>query len=181
MRHFTWLWGQASQQPAQLIELAAVARPEGRCLPTGTVWQGTLRFLPGSWPLLATRHGDFGEEATAVQPHGYPTIRDAAQAHSQALAHNPWLPAFPMLLHHVMPQHNDETWQLLDRSGTTLPLPDKFGHGWHLAALAGGAPSLTLFGVWQNHISTPSASATMPSGTTCTPGEAFDEPNPCLA
>jgi hypothetical protein len=85
-------------------------------------------------------------------PHGFPTIHDATQAHSQALAHNPWLPAFPMLLHNVLPHHSDDSWQLLDRHGTTLPLPDKFGHGWHLAALAGGAPSLTLFGVWQNQI-----------------------------
>ena len=151
-RHFTWLWGQDSQRPAQLIELAAAARPEGRCLPTGTVWHGALHFLPGSWPLLATRQGDFGAEATAVLPHGFPTIHDATQAHSQALAHNPWRPAFPMLLHNVLPHHANDTWQLLDRHGTTLPLPDKFGHGWHLAALAGGAPSLTLFGVWQNAI-----------------------------
>ncbi|MCB8980246.1 MAG: hypothetical protein H6657_22775 [Ardenticatenaceae bacterium] len=150
--HFTWLWGQESQRPAQLIELGTVSRPEGRNLPTGTVWQGALRFLPGSWPLLAQEVDGLIAHETAVSPQGFATIREATEAHSQALACNPWLSTFPMLLHNVLPHRDDDNWRLMDASGTYLPLPDKFGHGWHLAAMAGGTPSLTLFGVWHGRI-----------------------------
>lgn len=151
-RHSTWLWGEASQRPAQLIQLGSAARPEGRSLPTGTVWQGTLRFLPGSWPLLAQEKEGLTAATTAVLPHGFNTIREATQVYSHALASNPWLSTFPMLLHHVLPQRHDNHWQLTDASGTSLPLPDKFSHGWHLTAIAGGTPSLTLFGLWHGRI-----------------------------
>ena len=148
-RHTTWLWGQKSQRIAQLIDLSRSAVPEGRWLPTNTVWQGALRFAPSGSPQIATRHGQLQEiDFPAITPTGFGTIRDATQAYGRSLAVNPWLADFPMLLQNVQPKPTESGWQLEDPSGTWLPLPEKFSHGWHLLALAGGNFDLTIFGVW---------------------------------
>ncbi|MCA9917571.1 MAG: hypothetical protein KC445_06430 [Anaerolineales bacterium] len=148
-RHTTWLWGQKSQNIAQLIEQTRSAVPEGRWLPTNTVWQGTLQRTPSGSPQIATRHGQLQEiDSPTIMPPSFGTIRDATQAYGRSLAANPWLADFPMLLQNVQPQPTESGWQLADPSGTLLPLPEKFSHGWHLLALAGGNFDLTIFGVW---------------------------------
>ncbi|MCB9009910.1 MAG: SWIM zinc finger family protein [Ardenticatenaceae bacterium] len=154
-RHITWLWGQNSQMIAQLIDLPAVGTLEGSALATNSLWQGSLRLLPGSWPLGAVRHGRLQTSAAPVQPIGYQTIRAASQTHNEALAANPWLTQFPMLLHNTQPSQTETGWQLLDETGTSLPLPPKYAYGWHLAAIAGNGPSLTLFGVWNGRFLQP--------------------------
>lgn len=148
-QHITWLWGQETQLTAQLIDQNRSAVPEGYWLPTGTVWQGAFQFVPGGWPQIATRHNPLQEtDSNAISPAGFNTIRAAAQAYGRALAVNPWLAHFPMLLQNVQPKPTDSGWRLEDPTGTWLPLPEKFMHGWHLLALAGGHFGLTIFGVW---------------------------------
>ena len=154
-RHITWLWGEASQKTAQLIEPGQTTRPAGTCLATDSVWHGTLRFAPGNWPQLATRQGGLHQQTQPIQPRDFATIQHATQVYSQALAANPWLTHFPMLLHSILPNQEQTGWQISDQTGTHLPLPEKFAYGWHLAALAGGVPSLTIFGVWNGRFLQP--------------------------
>lgn len=155
-RHITWLWGQETQTTAQLIDSNHSSTPEGTWLPTNTVWHGPLRFAPSNTPLLATRQGHLQEtNIPGIKPVGFDTIRAAAETYSRALAVNPWLPHFPMLLHQTQPTSTEAGWQLKDKTGTQLPLPEKFTHSWHLLALAGAAPSLTMFGVWNGRFLQP--------------------------
>lgn len=155
-RHITWLWGQQTQIMAQLIDLNRSAVPEGSWLPTSTVWQGALQFLPSGWPQIAIRHGQLQETAVPINaPTHFDTIRAATQAYGRSLAVNPWLEQFPMLLQNVQPQPTESGWQLADPTGTWLPLPEKFSYGWHLLALAGGHFSLTIFGVWNGRFFQP--------------------------
>ncbi len=155
-RHITWLWGQETKITAQLIDLSRNTVPEGRWLPTSTVWHGAFHFANSSWPQIATWHGNWQETAVShINPVGFATIRQAAQAYSHALAVNPWLAYFPMLLQNVQPKFAETVWQIEDKTGTWLPLPEKFSHGWPLLALAGGAPSLTIFGVWDGRFLQP--------------------------
>ncbi|VAW31626.1 hypothetical protein MNBD_CHLOROFLEXI01-2309 [hydrothermal vent metagenome] len=151
----SWLWGETCQKIAQLTQISRPAKPEGICHITDTVLQGSLQFSPSNWPLLATRQGELHRRKQSVMPHGFTTIQQASQRVSQAVAANPWQTQFPMLLHNVMPIQQESNWQLTDPKGSRLPLPDKFAKGWHLAALAGGTPSLTLFGVWNGRFLRP--------------------------
>ncbi|MFZ1400974.1 MAG: hypothetical protein WAS33_28985 [Candidatus Promineifilaceae bacterium] len=155
-RHTTWLWGQETQITAQLIDLSRSAVPEGSWLPSGSAWRGALQFAPSGWPQIAVRHGQLQAiAAPAIAPVGFASIRTATQAYGRSLAANPWLAHFPMLLPNVQPKPTESGWQLEDPSGTWLPLPDKFSHGWHLLALAGGRFDLTIFGVWNGRCLTP--------------------------
>lgn len=149
IRHITWVWGHKSQTIAQLIEQTHNQKPEGTWLPTSTTWHGTLNFAPSNWPQMASPLGQLQmSKETAVHPTPFATIREATQTYTNALAVNPWLPSFPMLLANVQPKQAESSWQLEDSAGTWLPLPAKFSHGWQLMALAGGAPTLHLFGMW---------------------------------
>lgn len=154
-RSYTWLWGQQSQRLAQLIDTYQNRKPAGYGQATNSHWGGSIQFAPGSWPLIATRRGGLNLQTGSSQPAGYKTIRQAGRAYSQALAANPWLGQFPMLLHNTLPTHAGSGWQLADGEGAYLPLPEKFLYGWHLAAIAGGAPTLTLFGIWNGRFLDP--------------------------
>ena len=151
----SWLWGEKCQQIAQLIQLNQPTQPKGICHLTGTILQGSLQFSPSNWPLLATQQGGLQRVPHTMQPKGFSTIQQATQQYCQALAVNPWLSQFPMLLHNVLPIQQQPDWQLSDKEGNRLPLPPKFSKGWHLAALAGGTPSLTLFGTWNGRFLQP--------------------------
>ncbi|WP_420631635.1 SWIM zinc finger family protein [Candidatus Leptofilum sp.] len=156
VRHLTWLWGQQTKTIAQLIVQTRQQQPEGIWLPTNTNWLGTLKFAPSNWPQIASRHGQLQEStAAAVPPRGFATVREAAQAYTQALAANPWLVHFPILLNQVQPRLTEAGWRIEDGTGTWLPLPEKFSFGWQLMALAGGSPSLRLFGVWNGRFLQP--------------------------
>ena len=155
LKQITWLWGQESQRFALLIDMNQSTRPDGFFLATSSVWYGTLQFVPSNWPLIASRCGGLNQQPDTITPHGYDTIRHATRAYSAALAANPWLIQFPILLHNPIVSQSPSGWQLGDKAGTTLPLPDKFVHGWHLLALSGSDPSLTLFGVWNGRFLKP--------------------------
>ncbi|WP_420644744.1 hypothetical protein [Candidatus Leptofilum sp.] len=156
VRHITWLWGQQTETIAQLIEQTRGQPTAGVWLPTSTVWHGSLKFAPSNWSQIAVWHGQLQESATShPKPSGFATIQAATQTYTHALAVNPWLTHFPMLLTQVQSKMTEAGWQIEDQAGTWLPLPPKFSHGWQLMALAGGTPSLRLFGVWNGRFLQP--------------------------
>jgi hypothetical protein len=181
-RHFTWLWGQDSQQPAQLIELAAATRiPMGAACPPAP--SGTVRctFCPAAgrcWPpvrgiLWRRQRPSF---PTASPPFTMPPRRTA----------RPWptIPGCP-----------PSPCCCTTSCPTTATTP---GSCWIATAPPCRCPTnLATAGTWppwpvvrlrsrclacgKTRSCTPSAFATQASGTMYTPGEAFDEHNPDLA
>jgi hypothetical protein len=151
----SWLWGEKCRKIAQLTQISRPAKPKGICHITGTVLQGSLQFSPSNWPLRATQQGGLQQYQRSFMPQGFNTIQQATQMVSHALAANPWQNQFPMLLHNIMPVQQESKWQLTDQEGSRLPLPDKFPKNWHLTALAGGTPALTLFGLWNGRFLQP--------------------------
>ena len=154
-RYITWLWGQEIQRTIQFIDVLPSGKLASSCLPTNTTWHGQLCLAPGNWPLIATRYEALQPCQTAVHPDGFKTIQEATKTYSHALAVNPWLPHFPMLLHNTQPSQTETGWQLIDQMGSCLPLPEKFAYGWHLTTLAGGTPSPILFGIWNGRFLQP--------------------------
>jgi len=144
----TWLRGLSSGRWALLEEFRPARRPEGRCFPAGARLAGELAFLPSAWPLAAQPVDGLRllAEAGDSDPAGQ-SIAAAVAGYAAARAANPWLTLFPMLLSDVLVEPAAGGWRLRDRHGRLLPLPERFGHGWQLLALAGDRP-LTLFGEW---------------------------------
>ena len=87
---------------------------------------------------------------TEMIAEGYASLEDAIAAHGLAIAQNPWLEVFPMLLTEVIPSLKDEEWRLIDEKGATILLDPNFQKGWPLMALSGGH-SVQLFGECDGH------------------------------
>lgn len=159
----TWLRGLASGRWALLETVQPAKRLEGFCLPTGSLCAGGLAFRPSAWPLAA-------QPVAALRlvdtPAGYPKaaqllsaamdqdIAAAVAAFAAARAANPWLRLAPLLLGGVFAEPAPSGWRLRDRGGRLLPLPERFGYGWQLLALAGEQP-LTLCGEYDGATLTP--------------------------
>jgi hypothetical protein len=143
----TWLWGQRTNQAALLLHFAASGQPLERSLVPGTRLEAELVFYPGNYPLralLKERHSPANELAALS---GYASVVEALAAYSAALAYQPWLEEFPLVLQTVIPFRWNERWFLADDAGEALPLAPHFNQGWPLLAVSGGRP-VSLFGLW---------------------------------
>lgn len=143
---FTWLWGANTERPALLLDYA----PSGQGFETnfipGLVQPASLAFFPGNYRLRALVR-DFAPPSPCQSLHGYPTIDSALAAYAQALARNPWLELFPMLLANIIPMQTEAGWQVRDTADTVLTIAPRFEKDWTLLALSGGHP-VTVFGEW---------------------------------
>jgi len=116
----------------------ALVAPVGQALPTellvGTTVDAQLCFYPGAVPLraLVAVRGELGPP-TAPRAD---SIGAALRGYAEALAGDPWLDRWPMLLAAVVPT----TSALVEEDGTALGLDPRVGGSWPLIAAAGGRP-----------------------------------------
>lgn len=131
----TWLWGETSRRPALVLEFAPPGLPFRGELRPGTVVDAELAFYPGPVPLravVAARRG-IGEPMRHMP--GWPGVEEAFAAHGDALARDPWLDRWPVLLRSVVACERG----LRDASGALLPVRGGSAP-WPLVALSGGRP-----------------------------------------
>jgi len=139
----TWLMGAESGRAALVLRFAPAHLPLDATFLPGVAFDGELVFWPGSVPLRAAPK-QLVPAGPEGPPRGYPSLDAAAGAFSAALARNPWLEQFPMLLDAVVPVRRAGGWALLDEERCAVPLS---AAGWRLLALSGGHP-IALFGEW---------------------------------
>lgn len=142
-----WLQGKESKRSALLLNFAHRSQALECLAVPGTQWQGTLVFYPGLYPIRAAlKHR---EQSTAwTEPKaGHPSIEAAIAQYGIAMAQNPWLETFPMLLTAVMPYWEGKTCCLADGAGARVGLDSGFKQEWMLMALSGGHP-VQIFGEW---------------------------------
>lgn len=141
----TWLLGRDSRRPALLLDFAAGAMSLDAGLPTGFVVDAEFAFVPGSVPLRAlVKERHTPPESTDLIAGGS-TIAAAFSAYGAALAKDPWLELWPIVLDEVVLMERDGIWSVRDAEGSALPLSRRFSMGWPLLALTGGS-SFTLCG-----------------------------------
>ncbi|ERN40612.1 hypothetical protein KR51_00028690 [Rubidibacter lacunae KORDI 51-2] len=144
-----WLRGEQSCRWAMLLGFAPVGQSlPVECLP-GSCIDADLAFFPSNVPLRATiktRRGAV-EQIAHVAP-GPTTIAAAIAEWREAIARQPWLELFPLLLPHARLVRRDETqWFVQDDSGDCLAIARGFPFVWELLALSGGQ-QLALCGEW---------------------------------
>lgn len=154
-RRACYLYGQESGRWAMLLQFSAGAQALPPPLLPGSAYQGTLHYYPSAAPLRAVFGADL-QPATTAPPMQGSAIAPLLERYSATLAAQPFLDPQPMLLEHVTPQLADNGWLLRGADGAALPVDSRFRHGFHLHALAGGAPS-TVFGLWDGYALLPLA------------------------
>jgi len=136
-----WLHGADSGRPALVLSFAAPGQPLSADLVLGMVLDADLHFFPGALPLRALV-GAKHAPVEPVAPAGVP-IATALRGYAEALAADPWLTRWPLVLAEVIPA----TSHLVDPSGTGLPLDPAVDVPWRLLAVSGGHP-VTVAGEW---------------------------------
>jgi hypothetical protein len=142
-----WLRGAASGQPLIVLSFAVA----GQSLPIdvlpGTEFDADVCLYPGGQParaIIAKRHAP-PERMHFVAGGG--SVEGCLQAHALALAEDPWLDYWPMVLDGVSPVRDGSDWVLVDADGLGLPLDPGAGEPWRLVAVTGGRPA-TVTGEW---------------------------------
>ncbi len=140
-----WLRGAQTGRPALVLSFAAPGQALAADLVVGTVLDADLCFFPGAQPLralVAQRHA-------AAVPEGAPSgdpVATALRRHAEALAGDPWLERWPVLLAGVSLVAG-AGWHVVDSAGEGLALDPAAGDPWRLVAAAGGQP-VTVAGEW---------------------------------
>jgi SWIM zinc finger len=139
-----WLIGRDSGREALVLSFAAPGQTLATDLVLGTTIEADACFYPGSVPraVLAARHGPARPCADAAPAL---TIAQALDRLAAALAADPWLGSWPMLVRGCLVP--GEKWSLVDDSGSALPLYLPGGGCWGLVGAAGGEPA-TLAVEW---------------------------------
>ncbi|MEV6005423.1 SWIM zinc finger family protein [Streptomyces sp. NPDC051976] len=132
---------------ALVLSFGAAGRAPELALPVGVVLDAEIAYHPAALPLraaLGTRHGTSASAGGA--PVGVP-VGAALASYGTALADDPWLDAWPVVLSGVVPIPGAERWQLADGGGAdAVPVVAPSAAGlWRLAAVSGGRP-VTVFG-----------------------------------
>jgi SWIM zinc finger len=140
----TWLRGQDTGRPALVLSFAPPGQPLPGTLPAGHTVHGELAFYPGAAPLRALVAQE-GEPVRSGRPAG-DSVAAALTSFADALAADPWLDRWPLLLADVAPVVDGDGWALVDREGAALPLAERVDQ-WPLLAVSAGAP-ITVAGEW---------------------------------
>ncbi|WP_327149935.1 SWIM zinc finger family protein [Nocardia sp. NBC_01329] len=147
----TWLYGMRTGRWALLVD-HSFGSPVfiANTPPIGLTAEYDLHFYPVAAPLRAVVGPDRDDTApTAAElpaTAGSGSIATALTDFAAAVAADPWLESWPVLLRGVTPTQQGEDWLLAEPDGSALPLetPEQ---PWRLLALSGGWP-VTVFGTW---------------------------------
>lgn len=138
-----WLHDVTSGRFALLLSFGAAGRAPEPDLPVGSVLDAELAYHPAAVPLRAVLGEVFATTAPDRVPPGT-SVAAALDAYGTALADDPWLDAFPVVLTDVVPLPGRNHWQVADaRSDAAAPLTSPTPL-WRLASISGGRP-VTLF------------------------------------
>ena len=150
-----WLWGSRHKRHAFLQRILQNHDHNSFPLFTGAQLSAALHFRPSRRPLQAKLTNPYSQTIATSNQTGHQDIMTALHDYAVALAANPWLQHYPLLLQTTVKRHNDH-WFVSDQQGASLPMPDTLQYGWHLLALQQQQP-LTLFGEWNGRYLTPLA------------------------
>jgi hypothetical protein len=135
-----WLRGERSGRFGQVLSFAMPGQALDATLVPGTSLEADLHFYPSAAPLRAlvgTRHAEPAPAPASPVPGV--TLGEALDAWAAALAADPWLRAWPVVLAAAVPVLDGSGWWLAagDRA---LPLRQPGDSGWTLLAVSGGHP-----------------------------------------
>lgn len=151
----TWLRGARSGRCALIVQFTPPGGSFEGDYVAGSVLGGTLAFFPAAAPLRALPVAELERRADApAQLPGAGGFGAALRGWAAALAADPWLERWPVVLREATPVRHDGRWWLRDDAGLLAPLAR--GEHWRLIALAGGA-ALQVSGEWDGRALAPLA------------------------
>lgn len=152
-----WLRGADTGRSALVLSFGGPGQALIADLVLGTEVDADLCFYPGAAPLralVARRHSAAAEiarrhdaaDGTARGP-ATGSLDDALVEYARALAADPWLERWPVVLDGVVPVRAEGGWHVVAADGAGLPIDPAAGQPWRLVGALGGRPA-TVVGEW---------------------------------
>jgi hypothetical protein len=163
----TWLVGQNTRQRALILDFAAGSQPLDRPILAGSSFNGELAFYPSRQPLralLKTRAESFSIDHS-LSAICDATIEDGLLSFAAALAANPWIFRWPLVIAGIRPVADGGRWFLVDARDQGLPVRPSFArslHLWRLVAGGTGAP-MTVTVEWDGISALPISAFSTPA------------------
>lgn len=156
----TWLWGEKTAQPALVLDFAVANQPLDTTLVSATTFEGDVCFYPSAAPLraLIKSRGPASHTTTAPPTDTRHTIPAQLTRFAHALAANPWLASWPMLLPSTFLARDADRW-FLHQGDAALPLAPSFCrsiHLWRLLSTTAAHPA-TIVATWDGDAAEPLA------------------------
>jgi len=147
-----WLRGADTGRAALVLSFAGPGQVFITDLVTGTELDADLCFYPEHLRvLIARRHAP---AAPLTEVAGARPVAEAMREYAAALAADPWLERWPMVISDVVPAKATvpgasarQRWCLSGADGAGVPLDPAVGAPWRLVAAAAGRP-VTVAGEW---------------------------------
>ena len=144
----SWVRGITSGRLALLLSFAVPGQALDARAVAGHQFSGQLAFYESAFPLRALIKEHRGENKPLAGTWAAAcSIEEALLRYAQALASDPWLESFPLILTHVVTVQTESGWMVHEPGAAALPLARNFAGAWKLHALGGGQP-LTIIGEW---------------------------------
>ncbi|HEY7834313.1 MAG TPA: SWIM zinc finger family protein [Ktedonobacterales bacterium] len=143
-----WLVGARSGRHALILQYSPrpILPPFPEPLLPATQQAGELAYWPSAYPLRARFVARQGMPDRLTRLPGVATFADALAGVAGAVARQPWLDRFLIVVNGAtILRANATHWRAQDRAGSGLPLTGD--NHWRLLALGGGAP-VDLAGEW---------------------------------
>ncbi|GAB3473323.1 SWIM zinc finger family protein [Massilia terrae] len=146
----TWLRGVSTGRWAQLLQYSVGTQGFEHVHTPGTAFNGELCFYPGAYPLRAAIRNQAAPAPMVPVFDRLDTLDAALDACSQALAVQPFLDRYPLVLRDAVLDAGDRRRVHCPAGGAAIALHPSFRHWLHIAAISGGHPT-TLIGEWDGH------------------------------
>jgi hypothetical protein len=148
----TWLVGQRTGRRALILDFTHGSQPLDRSIAPGSAFHGALAFYPSRQPLRAVLKSR--AESPAIAPditRGRDvTIETGLQGYAEALASNPWIIRWPLVLAGIRLVDDAGRWFLVDEHDRGLPVRAAFTRSlqlWRLVSTSSGSP-MTVVAEW---------------------------------
>ena len=154
-----WIFGRTTRRRALLLDFAAGLAPLPPSLTPGSEIEGELAFYPARVPLraLVKATGETTPISGGLDNEADGTVEEALLGYAGALALNPWISRWPIVIRDMRLIKEGEHWVLVDSQQAGLPLRPSFQTGlqlWKLLSASEGKP-VTVLAEWDGETALP--------------------------
>ncbi len=145
----TWLIGQYSEKQALLLDFVWGNADFSEQWQVGSYIKAEVVFYPSTYQQRAVvKTFENARDDPSVQ--GYSNWESFAQHCAQAIAQQPWIGTFPVLIENAIPLWQQQQLFLIDNAGKMLPAIAVENKLWKIIAASGGQPA-HFFCEWHNN------------------------------
>ncbi|MEM6378905.1 MAG: hypothetical protein AAF705_11865, partial [Bacteroidota bacterium] len=143
----TWLWGEAQQKAALILDFAWGNEPFPGHYTVGAALEAKVTYYPAAVPIRALIEALVEKKRPFKRLEGIASLNAFGLTFAKVLHAAPGIISYPVLLQNMVPFYREGQFYFADMEQFFRPLEVETMQGWRLVALSGGEP-INLFATW---------------------------------